>query len=72
MEETGMTEITEIKFLQKIYDDAIEEEHWVFFEWFPVYEQAVKEYKEQAVNNNWKDNVFQRLVKNTTDSVIEL
>lgn len=56
--------------LQKIYDEAINEKHWVFFNWFPGYEQCVNEYKAQAISNNWQDNVFRRLVKNTTENGI--
>lgn len=41
---------------------------WVFFNWFPRYEQCVSEYREQALNNNWSDNVFRRLVKETTNN----
>ena len=37
--------------LQKIYSNAIKDEHRVFFDWFPGYEQCVKEYKEQAISN---------------------
>ncbi|MCP4176275.1 MAG: AAA domain-containing protein [bacterium] len=57
-------------FLQRIYDEAIEKEHWVFFDWFPSYEKSVKEYKEQAINNSWTNTVFQRLVKDTTNNGI--
>ncbi|MGB5988759.1 MAG: AAA family ATPase [Marinifilaceae bacterium] len=56
--------------LQKIYDDAIENKHWVFFDWFPLYKHSVQEYKVQAVNNNWTDTVFQKLVKDTTENGI--
>ncbi len=56
--------------LQKIYDNAIEDKHWVFSYWFPLYKKSVQEYKEQAINNNWTDTVFQKLVKDTTDNGI--
>lgn len=56
--------------LQKIYDEAIENKHWVFFDWFPAYKKSVQEYKEQAINNNWTDTVFQKLVKDTTKNGI--
>jgi len=56
--------------LQKIYDEAIENKHWVFFDWFPAYKNSVQEYKEQAINNNWTDTVFQKLVKDTTKNGI--
>ena len=56
--------------LQEIYDDAINKKHPVFFEWFPKYEQVIKEYKEQAINNRWEDNIFQRLIKNVIDDGI--
>ena len=48
--------------LQKIYDDAINEKHEVFFEWFPEYEQEVNEYIEHAKNNSWTDDILRRLV----------
>ncbi len=56
--------------LQKLYDDAIEQKHWVFFDWFPAYQKAVNEYKEQVISNNWTDKVFQRLIKDTTKNGI--
>ena len=56
--------------LQKIYDEAIENKHWVFFDWFPSYKKSVQEYKEQAINNNWTDTVFQKLLKDTTKNGI--
>lgn len=49
--------------LQKIYDEALEDKHWVFFNWFPSYKKSVQEYKGQAINNNWTDTVFQKLIK---------
>lgn len=49
--------------LQKIYDEALEDKHWVFFNWFPSYKKSVQEYKGQAINNNWTDTVFQNLKK---------
>lgn len=57
-------------FLQKIYNEAIENKHWVFFDWFPSYKNSVKEYQEQAINGDWSDLVFQRLVKDTTNNGI--
>lgn len=56
--------------LQKIYDEALEDKHWVFFNWFPSYKKSVQEYKGQAINNNWTDTVFQKLIKNTTQNGI--
>jgi 5-methylcytosine-specific restriction protein B len=56
--------------LQNIYDKAITEKHWVFFAWFPRYEQCIKEYREQAINDTWTDSVFQKLVKNITENGI--
>ncbi len=56
--------------LQKMYDEAIENQHWVFFNWFPSFKKSVQEYKEQAINNNWTDVVFQKLVKDTTKNGI--
>lgn len=56
--------------LQKIYDEAIENQHWVFFDWFPSFKKSVQQYKEQAINNNWTDVVFQKLVKDTTKNGI--
>jgi len=35
--------------LQKIYDEALEDKHWVFFNWFPSYKKSVQEYKGQAI-----------------------
>lgn len=62
--------IKEMHYLQKLYNDALLNEHWVFFDWFPFYKSCVTEYKEQAVSNKWTDVVFQRLVKDTTDNGI--
>ncbi|QEK53163.1 hypothetical protein FYC62_16850 [Pedobacter aquae] len=56
--------------LQKIYDEAIENKNWVFFDWFPSYKKSVQEFKEQTINNNWTDTVFQKLVKDTTKNGI--
>lgn len=56
--------------LQEIYDEALEDKHWVFFNWFPSYKKSVQEYKGQAINNNWTDKVFQKLIKNTTQNGI--
>jgi len=62
MEEIGMnTKNT----LQRIYDSAIINKHWVFFEWFPFYENCVKEYIDNAISNTWDDSIFKRLIKNT-------
>ena len=58
--------------LQTIYDEAIEKKHWVFFEWFPNYKKYVKEYRHQAIKNNWDDAVFERLVKNTENGISSL
>jgi 5-methylcytosine-specific restriction endonuclease McrBC GTP-binding regulatory subunit McrB len=67
MEEIGMTKMN---LLQKIYDDAIKEKHWVFSLWFPNYKRNVEEYKEQAINNSWTESVFQRLIKDTKENGI--
>ena len=56
--------------LQKIYNEALNEKHWVFFNWFPSYKKYVEEYKQQAINGKWDDKVFQRLIKDTTDNGI--
>lgn len=56
--------------LQKIYNEAIKEENWVFFDWFPTYKNYVEEYKQQAISGEWDDRVFQRLIKDTADNGI--
>lgn len=56
--------------LQKIYDEALEKHHWVFYRWFPGYEKYVKEYKKQAIEENWEDKVVRRLVKDTRENGI--
>lgn len=56
--------------LQEIYDGAIAQNHWVFSDWFPFYSRLIKEYTEQAINNTWTDEVFQRLIKDTTKNGI--
>lgn len=56
--------------LQKIYDEAIKNKHWVFSEWFPFYKECVQEYQKEAITNNWSDSVFERLIKNTTNNGI--
>lgn len=56
--------------LQKIYDDAIKDNHWVFSNWFPTYKNFVQEYRSQAISKHWDDAVFQRLIKNTTNNGI--
>src|ERR1035437_7606148 len=58
--------IKEKNILQKIYDEGIEGQHWVYFDWFPSYKICVEEYKQQAITGDWDDKVFQRLVKDTT------
>lgn len=54
--------------LQNIYNEAIKEKHWVFFDWFPSYKKYIEEYKQQAINGKWDDKIFQRLIKDTTDN----
>lgn len=75
MREELVRAIEEINFksinkLQQIYDNAIEEEHWVFFYWFPFYEECVKNYIQRAKDKNWTDAEFQKLIKNTTGNGI--
>lgn len=67
MEEINFKSINK---LQQIYDNAIEEEHWVFFYWFPFYEECVKNYIQRAKDKKWTDADFQKLIKNTTGNGI--
>ncbi|MFA9188764.1 McrB family protein [Flavobacterium magnesitis] len=56
--------------LQLIYETAIEENHWVFYDWFPFYEECVINYRKNAIAKKWSDTDFQKLVKNTTGNGI--
>jgi len=62
--------IKEEHILQKIYNNAVNKKHWVYYDWFPSYKKCVQEYQQQAISGKWEDKVFQRLVKDTTENGI--
>lgn len=55
--------------LQKIYDEAIENEHWVFFDWFVKYKEQVVKFRKQALENVWTDDLLQSLVKDVDNGI---
>ncbi|KXX69200.1 McrB family protein [Flammeovirga sp. SJP92] len=54
--------------LNELYQQAIEQQHWVYSKWFPEYQRYVQEYLEQAGMGQWTDEVLHRFVKKTTDN----
>jgi DNA polymerase III delta prime subunit len=55
--------------LQKIYDEAIENKHWVFFDWFVKYKEQVVKFRKQALDNEWTDELLQSLVKDVDNGI---
>ncbi|MFB6456430.1 McrB family protein [Chitinophaga sp. Hz27] len=56
--------------LQKIYNDAINDEHWVYYDWFNSYEESVKSFKQQAIEQNWSEVELGKLIKQTRNNGI--
>ncbi len=55
--------------LQKIYDEAIENGHWVFFDWFVKYKEQVVKFRKQALENDWTDDLLQSLIKEVDNGI---
>jgi len=58
--------------LQTFYNEAIKHKHWVFFDWFSKYKERVNLFKQQAIDNNWTDEIFQSLVKDVDNGISSL
>jgi 5-methylcytosine-specific restriction enzyme B len=55
--------------LQKIYDEAIDKGHWVFFDWFVKYKEQVVKFRKQALENDWTDDLLQSLIKDVDNGI---
>lgn len=63
--------MTSANFLQNLYDQAINQDNWMFSEWYRAFERAVNRFRAAATSGVWNDDDISDLIRAKSNGIAD-